>query len=177
MHGFRREQPRRLMVPVSRVHSAPPIDHHVRAEHANHPHHIFKNLFAPDFFGFFRRLREAKIFRTREIQFHAVAARGGQQFLGANQSQLWRLFRPKVILPALASCQGKQSHVCVESSGQIGQHCARLIVWMRRHVKDSRGNARTLDRFHRLRQSRAGSRCWRELCVSAIGKGRTGATG
>ena len=102
LHRFRREQPRSLMVPVSAVHAAPSIDDHVGPEIANHPNHVIENLFTPDFLGFFRRFREAEIFGAREVQFHAVAARGRLQFLRANQSQLGRLFGAKIVLPAFA---------------------------------------------------------------------------
>ena len=56
LHRFRREQTCRLMVPVARVYSAPPIEDHVRSERANHADHVLENLFSPDFFGFFRGL-------------------------------------------------------------------------------------------------------------------------
>src|SRR5712664_4916242 len=124
------------MVAMSAVHSTPPIDDYVRAEVANDADHVLKNLIAPDFFGFLRSFRKSKIFRAREIDFHAVPARGGKKLLRSNQSQLRRLFRTEVILPALTAGQGKQSHIGVQTAREIGQGCAGFIIRMRGDIED-----------------------------------------
>lgn len=101
------------MMPVAAVHAAPPIDDHVGAERANHADQVFQDLIAPDFFGFFRRFRIAKIFGTREIEFHAIATCGCEKFLRSNKAQLRSLFGAKIVLPAFPARKRKKSDVCV----------------------------------------------------------------
>ena len=101
------------MMAVAAVHAAPPVDDHVGAERANHAGHVFEDLIAPDFFGFFGRFRIAKILRTREIEFHAITASGGEKFLRSNQSQLRGLFGTKIVLPSFPPRQRKQRNVGV----------------------------------------------------------------
>src|SRR6266446_7441911 len=86
LHRLRREQSRGLMMAVASVHAAPAVDHNVRAKSPDHADHVLEYLVAPDPFGLLRRLRIAEIFGSREVQSHAVAASGRQQFLRADQS-------------------------------------------------------------------------------------------
>src|SRR5260370_31722400 len=104
------------MMPVAAVHAAPPIDDHVGSERANYAHHVLKNLIAPDFFGFFRRFRIAKIFSTREIEFHAIAASGGEKLLRSNQSHLRGPFGAKIVLPPFPTRQTAPRNIRREPS-------------------------------------------------------------
>src|SRR5438552_14486035 len=99
------------MMAVASVHAAPAVNYNSGAEAADHADHIFDDLIAPDPFRFLRRFREAKIFGSREVEPPAVAACGRQQFLCADQPELWRLFGPKVVLSALAARQREQSDI------------------------------------------------------------------
>src|ERR1700682_1623970 len=107
------------MVAMSAMHSAPPVDDHVRAEAANDADHVFENLVAPNFFCFIRSFRKTKIFGAREIKIHAVPARGGKKLLRSNQPELRRLFRSEVVLPAFPAGQGKQRHVGMQPAREI----------------------------------------------------------
>ena len=93
------------MMAVAGVHAAEIVEDDVRAKFADHADHVLQNGVAPDFLGFFGRLREAKIARAREIQLHAVAARGGEKFLRADQAELRSLFRAEIVLAAFAARQ------------------------------------------------------------------------
>ena len=60
------------------VNAAPAVDDDVGAEGADDADHVFEDLIAPDFLGFFGSFGVAKVAGTSEVEFHAVAARGGQ---------------------------------------------------------------------------------------------------
>ena len=66
LYRLRRQQPRGLVMPMSGVHVAKIIDHHVGTKGADHADHILENLIAPDSLGFLRRLRKSKVRRARE---------------------------------------------------------------------------------------------------------------
>ena len=166
MHGLRREQSRGLMMTVASVHPTPAINYNIGAESTDHADHILKDLVAPDPFGFLRRLRKAKVFSASKEKPHAVASGRRQQLLRADQSKLRRLFGAKIVLAALAARQGKQRHIGMQSASQIGEHRAALVVRMRGHVKDPRGDASLLDCLDGLRQAWAGTRHRRKLRVT-----------
>src|SRR5438132_13054357 len=133
------------MMAVPAVHTAPAVNNNIGAESTDPPDHIFQDLVAPDPLRFLCSLRKTKIFSPRKVQPHAVAARRRQQFLRADQSELWRLFGAKIVLSALAACQGKQRHIGMQSASKIGEHRAALVVRMRGHIEDPRGDTSPLD--------------------------------
>ena len=166
LYSLGREQSRGLMMAVASVHAAPAVNYNSGAEAADHADHIFDDLIAPDPFRFLRSLRKAKIFGASEEKPHSVAARGRQQFLCADQSELWRLFGPKVVLSALAAREGKQSDISMKPAGKVSEHSAALVVRMSCHVEDACGDASLLDRFDGFRQARARTRRRRKLRVA-----------
>src|SRR6266851_8652717 len=151
------------MMPVAPVDAAPAINHHVRAKSADHADHVLEYLIAPDPFGLLRRLRIAEIFGSREVQSHAVAASGRQQFLRPDQSQLRRLFAAQVVLPALTERQREQCDIRAEPASKIGKHRTVLIVRMSRYAEDPRGNPSVLNGLDRFRQAGPGAWRGREL--------------
>ena len=103
LHGLRRQQPCGLMVPMSCVCVPPIVDDDVRPIRAHHAHHVVQDLIAPDFHGFFRRLRVAEIRCVCKKELRSIAARGCQQLLRANQAELRSLLRPEGVLAAFAA--------------------------------------------------------------------------
>src|SRR5579859_5806267 len=48
LHSLRRKQPRRLMMSVTGMHTAPPVDDHGGTKAADHLDHVLQNLVAPN---------------------------------------------------------------------------------------------------------------------------------
>src|SRR5208337_460067 len=90
--GFGGPDAGNLMMAVASVNAAPSVDDDVGAEGADYADHVFEDLIAPDFFGFFGSFGIAKIAGAGEVELHAIAARGGEQFLGADETKLRSLF-------------------------------------------------------------------------------------
>ena len=157
LNGFGSPEAGRLVVAVARVDAAPAIDDDVGTERADDADHVFEDLVAPDFFRFGGRFGVAKIFGACEIEFHAVAARGGQQFLRADQAELGSLFGAKGVLSAFAAGEGKKGDVGVESASEIGEDGGGFIVGMRGDVEDAGGDAGAVDGFDGFREARAGA--------------------
>src|ERR1051326_4307828 len=109
------------MMPMSAVYAPPIVDHNVGTKLADQVHQVIEHLWSPNFFRFFGRLRKTEVPRAGEIEFHAVATRGGQQFLRSNQSQLRRLFWPQRILSTFASRQWQQRDISVQSASEISK--------------------------------------------------------
>src|ERR1700676_1334272 len=102
-YGFRGPNAGELVVAVAGVDAAPAVDDDVGAEFADDADHVFKDGVAPDFFGFLGSFGEAKILGAGEIKFDAVAAGGGEKFLGADEAELRSLFRAEGVLAAFAA--------------------------------------------------------------------------
>src|SRR5258707_5233922 len=148
---------------VAGVHAAPAVDDNVRAKFAYDVDHVFENGVAPDFFGFFGSFGEAEIPGAGEIEFDAVAASGGEKFLGADEAELRSLFRAEGVLATFAAGDGEQRDVGVETAGKISEDGAAFVVGMRGDVEDARGDAGGVDGFDGLGQAVAGAGSRREL--------------
>src|SRR5580698_4313009 len=126
---------------VAAMHATPAVDDDVGTIGADDAHHFSENCIAPDFFRFLGRFRESKIWRTSKKEFYAVASRGGEQFLRADQSQLRRLLRSEIVLSAFTASESEQRDVGVESAGEIGEQGGGFIVRMRSDIENARGDA------------------------------------
>ncbi len=157
------------MVAMSRVDAAPVVDDDVGAEGADDADHVFEDLVAPDFFGFGGSFGVAKIFCAREVKFDAIAARGGQQFLCADEAELRGLLGAEGVLSAFAAREGEKGDVGVESAGEIGEDGGGFIVGMRGDIEDAGGDASRVDGFDRFRKTRAGAGSGRELRAGTRG--------
>jgi hypothetical protein len=151
---------------VSGMNAAPVIDDDVGAKFANDADHVLENLAVPDFLCFFRGFRETKIAGAREIEFDAVAARGGEQFLRADEAELGGLFRAERILAAFAASEGEKGDVGMKAAGKIGEHGSGFVVGMSGDIEDAGGDARAVDGFHSFRKARACAGSGRKLGVS-----------
>src|SRR5437879_8130439 len=106
---------------VAAVDAAPAVDDDVGAEFADDADHVFEDGVAPDFFGFFGSFGEAEILGAGEIEFHAVAASGGEKFLGTDEAELRSLFGAEGVLAAFAARDRKERDVGVKAAGEIGE--------------------------------------------------------
>jgi len=161
--GFGGPDAGQLVMAVAGVDAAPVVDDDVGAEGADDADHVFENLVAPDFFGFFGRFGIAKIASTGEIELHAIAAGGGEQFLRADEAELGSLFGPKSVLTAFAAGEGEQGHIGVKPASKIGEDGGAFIVGMRGDVKDARGDAGAVNGFDGFGETRTRSGCRRKL--------------
>ncbi len=161
--GFGGPDAGNLVVAVARVNAAPAVDDDVGAEFADDTDHILEDLIAPDLFGFFGSFGIAKIAGAREVELHAIAARGGQQFLCANEAELRGLFGAESVLAAFAASQGEQGHIGVEAASEIGEDGSAFIVGMRGDVEDARGDAGAVNGLDGFRETWAGPRRRRKL--------------
>src|SRR5580704_6320249 len=109
------------MVAMPAMDAAPAVDHDVGPIRANHTDHFAENRVAPNLFRFLGRFRKAKVRRASKEKFYAVAARGREKFLSTDQTELRRLLRPQIILPAFAARERQQSNICMEAAGQISE--------------------------------------------------------
>src|SRR5260370_21690682 len=92
-----------------------------------------------------------------------MGPRRRQQFLGADQSQLRSLFGAEVVLRALPARQSEQSDISMQPAWKVSECCGALIVRMRRHEKDSRGNPGAFYGLDRFRQAGTRPGRWRKL--------------
>src|ERR1700747_261693 len=90
--SLRRENSAFLVMPVATVNAAPSVDDDLRAECANHSHHVFERYAAPDFSRLLGRLHVAGVHRAGEKLADAIVLVGGEEFLGANDAELGALF-------------------------------------------------------------------------------------
>ncbi len=88
------------------VNAAPAVNNHCWPEGANDFDHVLQDFVAPDFFSFFGSFGVTKILGASEKELYSVAARSGEQFLRADETELRGLLRPEIILPALAASEG-----------------------------------------------------------------------
>src|SRR5258706_12655982 len=126
---------------VAYVDAAPAVDHDVGAEFADDADHVFEDGVAPDFFGFFGSFGEAEIPGAGEIEFDAVAASGGEKFLGADEAELRGLFGAERGLVAFAAGGGGQGDGGVEAAGGGRGDGAAFVIGMRGDVEGARGGA------------------------------------
>jgi len=115
LNRFWREKASGLVVTVTCVNAAPAVDDYCWPKGADDFDHVVQDFVAPDFFGFFGSLGVAKILCASEKKFDAVAARGGQQLLRADETELGSLLRAEIVLPALAACEGKERDFGMEA--------------------------------------------------------------
>src|SRR6185437_2953331 len=173
---LRRPQAGGLVMAVAAVHAAEIVDNDVGAKAADDADHVFENGVAPDFLRFFGGFGKTEVTRAREIEFHAIAAGGGEQFLRADQAELRSLFGAEIILAAFAARHRKQGHVGVQPAGKIGEHWAGFIVGMRGNVKDAGGDARAVDSFDGFGEAWTRARRGRKL-GQAVQSGKNDETG
>ena len=145
------------------VDTAPSVDDDVGSKFADDADHVLEDLVAPDFFGFFWSFGIAKIAGAGEIEFYAITARGGEEFLGANEAELWSLFGPESVLAALTAGEGKQGDIGVEAASKIGEDSGAFIVGVRGDVEDACGDAGAVNGLDGFRETGAGSRRRRKL--------------
>src|SRR5260221_13503813 len=117
---------------VAGVHAAPAVDDNVRAKFAYDVDHVFENGVAPDFFGFFGSFGEAEIPGAGEIEFDAVAASGGEKFLGADEGEVRSLFRGEGVLAGFAAGDKEQRDVGVEGTGGVNEPGGGFLLRVRR---------------------------------------------
>src|SRR5260221_12237794 len=103
LHCFWREKPSGLVVTVTGVNAAPAVDDYRWPEGANDFDHVLENFAAPNLFGFLGSFGIAEVFCASEKEFDTVAARGGEQFLRADETELRSLLRTEIVLHAFAA--------------------------------------------------------------------------
>src|SRR5208337_206579 len=148
---------------VASVNAAPSVNHDVGTEFADDTDHVFEDRAAPDFFSLFGSFGVAKITGAREIELHAIAARGGEEFLRADEAELRSLFGAESVLAAFAAGEGEQGHIGVKAAGEIGEDSGAFIVGMCGDVEDARGDASAVNGFNGFGETWAGSRRRRKL--------------
>ncbi len=155
-----------LVVAMARMDAAPVIDDDVGAEGANDANHVFQDLIAPNLLGLLGSLGVTKIAGPGEIKFYAIASCGGEKFLSADESELWRLFGSESILATFPPGDGQKRYVSVKSPSEVSKDGRRFIIRVSSDVKNACGHTRAIDGFDGFGQpkTRAGSR--RELCVA-----------
>src|SRR5579859_1672088 len=159
-----------LVVAVAGVDAAPAVDDDVGAEFADDADHVFHDGVAPDFFGFFGSFGEAEILGAGEIEFDAVAAGGGEKFLGADEAELRGLFGAERVLPSFAAGDREKGDVGVEPTGKIGEDGPAFVIGMRGDVEDARGDTGGVDGFDGFGEAGAGAGSGRELAVCRGGE-------
>ena len=108
-------------------------DEHVRAERANHSHHVGQYFFfAPELECLPVILGISKIPGPREELLAAVNPPRRQQFLGADHPQFVADFRSEHILPAVAARQREIGGTAIAAARQEGEQARILVVRMRR---------------------------------------------
>ena len=150
---------------VASVNTAPAVDDDVRPKGANHAHHVRKYSVTPNSLGFFRRFGEAKIRRASEEKLNAVTASCGEQFLGADQSELRRLLWAKIVLAAFAARKSEKRDIGMKAAGKVSEKGGGLVVWMRGDVQNAGRNSRGVDGLDRFRKSGARTGRGRKLGV------------
>src|ERR1700737_4026225 len=153
LHRFWREKPRGWVVPVTCVNPPPAVDDYRWPEGANDFHHVLKNFAAPDLFCFLGSFGIAEVFCASEKEFDTVAARGGEQFLRADKTELRGLLRTEIVLTAFAAGEGKERDVGMDAAGEIGKHGGGFVLRMRGDVKEAGRDTGTLDGFHSFGQT------------------------
>src|SRR5215831_20934286 len=148
---------------VAAVHATPAVDDDVRAEFSHHADHILHYRVAPDSFRFLGSFRKAEILGAGEIEFHAVAARGGKKFLRADEAELRSLFGAERVLAALTAGDGEKRDIGVQSAGQISENRSGFVVRMRGDIEDARGDARGVNGLDGFSKPGAGARCGGKL--------------
>ena len=108
-------------------------DDDIRADRANHPHVIAKNLLvAPLLERLFDAERETEIDCAREELFRAIEAMCGQQFFGAQHRERHEQLRADLVLPTLTVRRRDQRGAESLAVREIRQHPVVLVVGMRR---------------------------------------------
>lgn len=148
---------------VARVDAAPMVDDDVGAEGADDADHVFDDLIAPDFFGFFGSFRVAEIAGAGEVKLDAVTVSRGEKLLCADEAELGSLFGAKSVLAAFAASDGEKSDVRVESASEVGENSGAFVVGVSGDVKDARGDAGGVDGLNSFGKAGAGARSRREL--------------
>src|SRR5579885_3647128 len=148
---------------VAGVNAAPIVNDNVGAKLADDANHIFHHWLAPDFFRFLGCLRKTKVLGSREIEFHAVAARGLEEFLRANQAELRSLFRAESVLAPFAARDGEQRDIRVQAPRKIGECGGAFVIGVRGDIQDARGDASRIDGLDGVGESRAGAGGGRKL--------------
>src|SRR5208337_205626 len=161
--GFGGPEAGELVMAVAGVDAAPVVDDDVGAEGADDADHVFEDLVAPDSFGLFGSFGVAEIACAREIELHAIAASGGEQFLRADKAELRSLFGAESVLAAFAAGNGEQGYIGMEPAGEIGEDGGAFIVGMRGDVEDARGDAGAVDGFDGFGETWACARRRRKL--------------
>ena len=120
-----------MAMPVAAVALETSADH-VRAEGANHPHHVAQRhvVAVPHLEGFFRSLGESEIGNPGETLFHSVITVGRQQLQGANDTELIQEIAANFVLAAFATIQGELQGGDAVSARFERQHAAVFVVRM-----------------------------------------------
>ena len=122
-------------------------DDDVGPEFADRPDRVGQNLVAiPEAQRLRGRLRESEIVRAREELLAVIDPARGQQFLGADDAQLFAQLRADQILPAVAARQRKIGGVVKRAVRPIGDQAGVLVVRMRGDVKRASEHIQFLQR-------------------------------
>ena len=156
-----REKSALLMMPVAAVNAAPSVDDDLRAECANHAHHVFERNAAPDFSGLLGGFHVSRIHGTGEELAHAVMFVGGEKFFGANNAQLGSLFGADGVLSALAAGDGQKRDVGIEAARKIREQAGPFVVGVSGDEKDARRDAGFVYGFDGFGEGLGGDR-WSE---------------
>ena len=138
--GFRREQPRRVVVavPVSRrpVEAAHDDERAVEADDADHV--LEHRLAVPASKGFVHRLRVAVVDRRREVEVvQTVVAAGEDEFAGPDEAEGVEEFRADRVRPGLAAVEAEQRRPGAPSPTGQGEHAGVLVVRVRGDVEQA----------------------------------------
>ena len=154
---FGSEEAGGLMMAVATVNAAPIVDDNVGAEVPNDTDHVFDDLIAPDFFGFFGGFGKAEVTSACEEEPHAITACGSEQFLGADEAELRSLFGAECVLAAFAAGEGEKSDVGVEATSEISEDGGGFVVGMRGDVENACGDAGAVDGFNGFGEAGTGA--------------------
>src|SRR5271157_1687204 len=137
---------------------------YVRAEGANHTHHVAQRdiVTTPLLECFLRSLGKAKIGNTREALLDSVITIGDQQLERAYDAELIEQIAANFVLPAFTAVQRELQHAHTVPARLQREHAAVLIVRMSHGVHQARRRVQAPQ--HLLQPSGAGVD-GKRLCV------------
>ena len=129
-------------------------DDDVGLKAADDANHVAQDALPPPFCErLLGRFAVAEVDGAREELLAAVEASGCQQFLRANDAQVFRLLGPDQVLAALAARGREVGRAQTPSAGKVGDHCFAFVVGVRSEHEEAAESVETIEGLFQLGRS------------------------